>query len=91
MLNQPDADTLHQNQFGGTVGGPHRAIDRTFFFGNYEGAAAQAVEPLFTGRARQPRATLNAVRVPLGLRARDDQPGAEQPLQLVPRQGGPPS
>src|SRR5262249_6616501 len=36
ILNRPNEDTLAQNQFGGTFGGPI-AIDRTFFFGNYEG------------------------------------------------------
>jgi hypothetical protein len=36
VLNPPDADVLHQSQFGATVGGP-LAVDRTFIFGNYEG------------------------------------------------------
>jgi len=36
VLNTPDADVLHQHQFGLTLGAPIVA-DRTFFFGNYEG------------------------------------------------------
>ncbi|NYF91553.1 TonB-dependent receptor [Tunturiibacter empetritectus] len=32
----PEADTLRQNQFGATLGGPIRK-DKTFFFSNYEG------------------------------------------------------
>ena len=32
----PDADTLRQNQFGGTIGGPIKK-DKTFIFANYEG------------------------------------------------------
>jgi outer membrane receptor protein involved in Fe transport len=32
----PDGDTLRQNQFGGTLGGPIKK-DQTFFFMNYEG------------------------------------------------------
>ncbi|HXU07786.1 MAG TPA: carboxypeptidase regulatory-like domain-containing protein [Blastocatellia bacterium] len=36
ILSSPGLDTLHQNQFGGTVGGPLKK-DRTFYFMNYEG------------------------------------------------------
>ena len=32
----PQGDTLQQNQFGGTIGGPIKK-DKTFFFANYEG------------------------------------------------------
>jgi len=32
----PQGDTLQQNQFGGTIGGPIKQ-DKTFFFANYEG------------------------------------------------------
>jgi outer membrane receptor protein involved in Fe transport len=35
ILSGPDP-VLHQNQYGGTIGGPIRK-DKTFFFGNYEG------------------------------------------------------
>jgi outer membrane receptor protein involved in Fe transport len=38
-------DTLQQNQFGGTLGGPIRK-DKTFFFVNYEGKR-RAESPLF--------------------------------------------
>jgi hypothetical protein len=38
-------DTLQQNQFGGSIGGPIRK-DKTFFFANYEGKR-RAESPLF--------------------------------------------
>ncbi len=38
-------DTLQQNQFGGTIGGPIQK-DKTFFFANYEGKR-RAESPLF--------------------------------------------
>lgn len=36
LLPSPQPNTLRQNQFGGTLGGPIKQ-DRTFFFMNYEG------------------------------------------------------
>src|SRR5262249_29494082 len=36
LLPQPQPNTLRQNQFGATLGGPIKT-DRTFFFMNYEG------------------------------------------------------
>jgi len=36
LLPSPQPNTLRQNQFGGTLGGPIKK-DRTFFFMNYEG------------------------------------------------------
>jgi hypothetical protein len=36
ILSAPGFNVLHQNQFGGAIGGPIRK-DRTFFFANYEG------------------------------------------------------
>jgi len=36
ILSSPGLDRLHQNQFGGTIGGPITR-DRTFYFFNYEG------------------------------------------------------
>jgi hypothetical protein len=67
LLNQPDQDTLHQHQFGGTVGGPI-AADRTFFFGNYEGQKREQSNR-FSQVVLDNLGLLNAVRAPLGLRA----------------------
>jgi len=36
LLPSPQPNTLRQNQFGGTIGGPIKQ-DKTFFFANYEG------------------------------------------------------
>jgi outer membrane receptor protein involved in Fe transport len=67
LLNQPNEDTLKQNQFGGTFGGPI-AVDRTFFFGNYEGQLRKQSNR-FSQVVLDNLALLNSVRVPLGLRA----------------------
>jgi Carboxypeptidase regulatory-like domain len=67
ILNQPNEDTLTQNQFGGTFGGPLRT-DRTFFFGNYEGQLRQQSNR-FSQVVLDNLALLNSVRTPLGLRA----------------------
>jgi outer membrane receptor protein involved in Fe transport len=66
ILNRPNQDTLNQNQFGGTFGGP-LARDRTFFFGNYEGQLREQSNR-FSQVVLDNLALLNAVRVPLGLR-----------------------
>jgi len=66
ILNRPGEDTLHQNQFGTTFGGPV-AVDRTFFFGNYEGQVRKQSNR-FSQVVLDNLALLNAVRVPLGLR-----------------------
>jgi hypothetical protein len=42
----PQVDTYHQNQFGGTVGGPIKK-DRIFFFGDYQGT--RRIEGIDTG------------------------------------------
>jgi Carboxypeptidase regulatory-like domain/TonB dependent receptor-like, beta-barrel len=48
----PDANTLRQNQFGGTLGGPiHK--DKTFFFMNYEGQR-RGESPTFPSTLTQP-------------------------------------
>ncbi|MGH9329280.1 MAG: carboxypeptidase regulatory-like domain-containing protein, partial [Vicinamibacterales bacterium] len=67
ILNQPGEDTLNQHQFGGTFGGPI-TTDRTFFFGNYEGQMREQSNR-FSQVVLDNLAALNAVRVPLGLRA----------------------
>jgi outer membrane receptor protein involved in Fe transport len=66
ILNRPDEDTLSQNQFGVTFGGPI-AADRTFFFGNYEGQVRKQSNR-FSQVVLDNLALLNAARVPLGLR-----------------------
>jgi Carboxypeptidase regulatory-like domain/TonB dependent receptor len=45
LQTQSLPDTLQQNQFGGTIGGPIQK-DKTFFFANYEGKR-RAESPLF--------------------------------------------
>ena len=49
---RPIPDTLRQNQFGGSLGGPIRK-DRTFFFANYEGQR-RAESPTFAPDLVQP-------------------------------------
>jgi carboxypeptidase family protein/TonB-dependent receptor-like protein len=60
VLNTPDADVLHQSQFGATIGGP-LAVDRTFIFGNYEGQLREQSNR-FSTVVLDNLATLNAVR-----------------------------
>jgi hypothetical protein len=48
----PDANTLRQNQFGGTLGGPIKK-DKTFFFMNYEGQR-RGESPTFPTTLTQP-------------------------------------
>jgi outer membrane receptor protein involved in Fe transport len=67
ILNRPGEDTLEQNQFGGTFGGPIKQ-DRTFFFVNYEGQLRKQSNR-FSKVVLDNLALLNSVRVPLGLRA----------------------
>jgi Carboxypeptidase regulatory-like domain/TonB dependent receptor-like, beta-barrel len=58
-------NTLRQNQFGGTIGGPIKK-DKTFFFVNYEGqrrAEAPVQSPVLTGNL----ALIDAARAELGL------------------------
>ena len=67
ILNRPNQDTLKQHQFGATFGGPI-VPGRTFFFGNYEGQVRKQSNR-FSQVVLDNLARLNAVRVPLGLRA----------------------
>src|SRR5262245_20545904 len=59
-LNPPDADVLHQSQFGGTFGAP-LVVDRTFMFANYE-AQIREQSNRFSRVVLDNLATLNAVR-----------------------------
>ena len=65
VLNTPDTNVLHQNQFGATLGAPI-AVDRTFFFGNYEGQVRQQSNR-FSQVVLDNLAALNAVRTQFGL------------------------
>src|SRR5436309_2115191 len=65
ILNPPDADVLHQNQFGVTLGTPLVA-NRTFFFGNYEGQVRRQSNR-FSRVVQDNLAALNAVRAQFGL------------------------
>ncbi|HEX2443436.1 MAG TPA: TonB-dependent receptor [Vicinamibacterales bacterium] len=67
ILNRPGEDELGQHQFGGTFGGPITP-DRTFFFANYEGQIREQSNR-FSQVVLDNLVLLNAVRVPLGLRA----------------------
>jgi hypothetical protein len=65
VLNTPDTDVLHQNQFGLTFGAPVVA-DRTFFFGNYEGQVREQSNR-FSRVVLDNLTALNAVRAQFGL------------------------
>jgi len=65
VLNPPDADVLHQNQFGAVVGAP-LVVDRTFIFGNYEGQIRDQSNR-FSRVVLDNVDTLNAVRARFGL------------------------
>ena len=45
FFDQADKTPLHQNQFGGSVGGPI-VKDKTFFFADYEGSRLTAGQPV---------------------------------------------
>src|SRR5437867_8998732 len=65
VLNTPDADTLHQSQFGATFGTP-LVTDHVFFFGNYKGQVRQQSNR-FSQVVLDNLAALNAVRAEFGL------------------------
>ena len=65
VLNTPDADVLHQHQFGATFGAPLTA-DRVFFFGNYEGQVREQSNR-FSRVVLDNLSTLNGVRAQFGL------------------------
>ncbi len=61
----PLANTLRQNQFGATLGGPLRK-DKTFFFMNYEGQR-RGEAPTYPSSLRDNLATINAAKAFLGI------------------------
>ena len=65
----PQSDTLRQNQFGGTIGGPIKK-DRTFIFANYEGqrrSEAPVLSPDFLNNF----AAINRAKAYLGIAPED--------------------
>jgi outer membrane receptor protein involved in Fe transport len=65
ILTQPGFDTLRQNQFGGTLGGPIRK-DTTFFFLNYEGQR-RGQSPTYPALLVGNLAAINAVKASYGI------------------------
>lgn len=65
VLTLPGFNTLRQNQFGMTLGGPIRK-DKTFFFVNYEGQR-RAESPTYPAVLVDNLAAINAMKVTLGL------------------------
>jgi len=61
ILSSPGLDTLHQNQFGGTIGGPVRR-DRTFYFMNYEGQR-RSESPFYNSTVLANIASINNAKV----------------------------
>ncbi len=65
ILTLPGFNTLRQNQFGATLGGPIRQ-DKTFFFINYEGQR-RAQSPTYPAVLVQNLSAINALKQSLGI------------------------
>jgi hypothetical protein len=65
ILTLPGFNTLRQNQYGGTLGGPV-VKDKTFFFANYEGQR-RAQSPTYPALLVDNLSAINAVKQSLGL------------------------
>lgn len=64
-LNLPGFRVFHQNQFGGTLGGPIKK-DKTFFFMNYE-AQRRGQSPTYPGLLATNLPAINAVKASFGI------------------------